>query len=962
MSSDIKAPKKLIEVALPLDDINNSSSIEKSIRAGHPSTTHLWWSRKPLATSKAVLFAQLVNDPGRNRGYFSGKTKDQADLEREKLFEIIRDLVKWEKCNDETILTRARNEIVKSWEETCELNNFSDGFDPSKLPRLLDPFCGGGSIPLEAQRLGLKAVGRDLNPVAVILTKSLIEVANRFVNQEPIGPAIDSMEQGNLLNDWPGTKGIAEDVRRFGHIFKEMALQKLAHLYPKVEITKELINEQEELKDYEGQSLEVLCWIWVRTIKSPNPAFSHVEIPLSTKWVLSKKNCVWVEPEVHENKIEYRVKKGKKIPEEANHGTKLSQGSFKCFLSGTPFKYEHIDNVASSEGLGARLIAVVAKGKKGRVYLSPTKEMEDLANSASPNWFLDVPCRGTFASNAQGRRYGFNFFGDYFTKRQMAALSVFCDLVTDLRDEVKNHALDKGLSNDETPLDQGGVGAYAYAEAISVYIALAIDRLAMSGNSLCRWNAVGEKVQHSFGQQGIAMIWEYAETNFFASATGSIDAAIKLIADPLALLPASTGSVAMQSDAMCNEDYKDAIVSTDPPYYDNVLYSDLSDFFYVWLRKSLREIYPSVFSTITTPKSNELVVVPSRHESQDAADNFFLEGMTEALSHICGHTHPAFPVTIYYAFKQADTKEIGTASTGWETFLEAVIRAGFTITGTWPMRTEMKTRQVAMDSNALASSLVLVCRPRELNAESISRRQFQKALRQYLPESLEIMIGGSLGQSPIAPVDLAQAAIGPGMEIYSKYEAILNQDGSRMSVHDALILINRAITEYLSPESGSFDSDTQFCSGWFDQYGWNAGPFGEADTLSRAKGTSVDGVKKSGVIESGGGKVRLMKWEEYPSNWDPTTDDRMPVWEACHHLIRALNKLGETEAGKLLARMPEKGEQIRQLAYHLYTLCERKKWTDEARAYNELITSWHGIVESSHATGHKGSQTSWIEE
>ena len=955
--ADIKAPKKLIEVSLPLDEINESSAKEKSIRVGHPSTTHLWWSRKPLATSKAVLFAQLVNDPGRNRGSFPGKTRQQADLEREKLFEIIRDLVKWEKCNDEDVLARARNEIQKSWAETCELNNFKDGFNPNRLPSLIDPFCGGGSIPLEAQRLGISAEGTDLNPVAVILTKSLIEIASKFTDHVPVGRSLESHEQKKFLEDWSGTRGFAEDVTRYGGIFKELAYEKLGHLYPKVKVTKEMVSEQPELKNHEGEELEVICWLWARTIKSPNPAYQNWEIPLTTKWVLSKKQKTWIEPHIDKGEITYKVKKGDKVPAKAESGTKISQGAFECLLSGTPIKYEYIDKVAESEGLGSKLIAVVAKGKKGRIYISPSKDMENLAKSATPPWTLDVPCRGTFASNAQGRRYGFNVFGDYFTSRQMTALSVMCDLVLELKDIITKDALEKGLSKDDTPLDQGGSGALAFAQAISVYISLALDRLAMSGNSLCRWNAVGEKVQHSFGQQGIAMIWEYAEANFFSSATGSIDAAIKLVADPLALLPASTGSTARQSDAISTEGYKDKIVSTDPPYYDNVLYSDLSDFFYVWMRKTLRSIYPSIFSTITTPKNNELVVVPSRHENQEDADNFFMTGMERALRNLCGETHPAYPVTIYYAFKQSESKKADAISKGWEVFLEAVVRAGFVITGTWPMRTEMKTRQVAMDSNALASSLVLVCRPRGDKAGTISRRDFQKELRQFLPESLEIMIGGETGQSPVAPVDLAQAAIGPGMEIFSKYESVLNQDGSSMSVHDALILINRAISEYLSPESESFDADTQFCSSLFDQYGWGAGSFGEADTLSRAKGTSVDGVREAGVVESGGGKVRLLKWAEYKADWDPTTDNRTPVWEACHQMIRSLNNQGESAAGALLAKMPEKGESIRQLAYHLYTLCERKKWAEEARAYNELIGSWHAIVAASHEVGHSGSQT-----
>src|SRR5690606_16914300 len=422
------------------------------------------------------------------------------------------------------------------------------------------------------------------------------------------------------------------------------------------------------------------------------------------------------------------------------------------------------------------------------------------------------------------------------------------------------------------------------------------------------------------------MVWDFAETNLFAGAAGDISISVRGIVRTLMGFNSPVAGMASQHDAQSQTFSVDKVVSTDPPYYDNIGYADLSDFFYVWMRRSLRKIYPSLFGTMAVPKAEELVATPYRHGSKEKAETFFMDGMTRAIHNLALQAHPAFPVSIYYAFKQSETKEGSTTSTGWVTFLEAVIQAGFSIDGTWPMRTERGARTIGLGSNALASSIVLVCRKRETNADSISRRDFQRQLREEMPEALETMIGGQTGQTPIAPVDLAQAAIGPGMAIYSKYEAVLNQDGTRMSVHDALVLINRAITEYLSPDSGSFDADTQFCASWFDQYGWSAGPFGEADTLSRAKGTSVDGVREAGVVESGGGKVRLLKWSEYEADWDPTRDQRTPIWEACHQMTRRLNNQGESAAGELLAKMPEKGESIRQLAYHLYTLCERKKW------------------------------------
>ncbi|WP_431065693.1 DUF1156 domain-containing protein [Methylotuvimicrobium sp.] len=963
MSSNIKAPKKLIEVALPLDDINVAAAREKSIRHGHPSTLHLWWARRPLAAARAVIFAQMVNDPGGERGYFSGKTRKQADQEREKLFDIIRDLVKWENTNNETVLNRAREAIRKSWRETCELNKGKPGFDPEKLPAFHDPFAGGGALPLEAQRLGLESYASDLNPVAVMINKAMIEIPPKFAGRAPVGPVIKG-EHVNQTDDWAGAQGLAEDVRRYGHWMREEAFKRIGHLYPQVEITDELAKERPDLKGLTGQKLTVIAWLWARTVKSSNPAFSHVHVPLASSFVLSSKagKEAWIEPIVEDDSYRFSVRTGK-FPAWAKDGTKLSRGAnFKCILSDTPMTGEHIKGEGKAGRMGQRLIAIVAEGKNGRVYLPPTTEMEAIADQAQPEWMPE-------AEIAPDKRsmftplYGMTHFKHLFTPRQLVALTTFSDLVQEARDQIILDAKKAGMEDDGKGLDQGGSGATAYGEAVVVYLGIAVSKLSDSLNTIVTWKPSMNQAIHMFTRQAIPMTWDFTEPNVFANSMGDYIVTLNnmmRILDKEAIKPKKAN--VLQQDASTQRISEGKVVSTDPPYYDNIGYADLSDFFYVWMRRSLKSIYPDLFATLAVPKAEELVATPYRHGSKEKAENFFMDGMTRAIHNLAEQAHPAFPVTIYYAFKQAETKESGTSSTGWETFLEAVLRAGFAITGTWPMRTEMGNRMIGSGTNALASSIVLVCQKRDQDAETISRRQFQKELREKMPESLETMIGGVEGSTPIAPVDLAQAAIGPGMGIFSQYQSVLNQDGTPMSVHEALILINREITDYLNPDSGNFDNDTLFCSSWFDQYGWSAGPFGEADTLTRAKGTTVDGVKKSGVIESGSGKVKLMKWEDYPGDWDPKTDHRMPIWEACHHLIRALNQKGETEAGQLLARIPDKGEQIRQLAYHLYTLCERKKWAEEARAYNELITSWHGIVGASHDAGHRGTQTSWIEE
>lgn len=959
---EIKCPKKLIEVALPLDEINVACAHEKMPGIGaHPRGIHLWWARRPLAAARAVLFAQLVNDPGYQREIGFGVNKKEAEIKREALFQIIRDLVKWENTNNEEVLNRARKAIRESWQETCHLNcnhpQARELFNPEKLPAFHDPFAGGGSIPLEAQRLGLESYASDLNPVAVMINKAMIEIPPKFAGHKPIGPLPQGKNPGNLMNDWPGASGLAEDVRRYGHWMREEAFKRIGHLYPKVKITAEMVVDRPDLKAYEGQELTVIAWLWARTVKSPNPAFSHVDVPLVSSFVLSSKKGkeTYVKPVVEGDHYRFEVKVG--IPPlEAKNGTKIGRGgNFQCMVSGSPIPVAEIRSQGQSGTFKQRLMAIVVEGNAGRVYLPPADEVESLANSAKPPWKPDTEINHN-PRDIRTQLYGLTKYGDLFTPRQLVALTTFSDLVQEAREKVIADAKAADMADDGLGLNAGGSGATAYGDAIAVYLTFCVDRCADFNNSLTGWRQGNEKIMYLFARQAIPMAWDYGEANIMEPVVGgfvtNLEYQVKCI---LKTGICSTEGISLQLDAAIQNTSISKIVSTDPPYYDNIGYADLSDFFYVWMRRSLRSIYPNLFATLAVPKTEELVATPYRHGSKDRAETFFMKGMTQAIQKLAEQAHPAFPITIYYAFKQAETKESDTTSSGWVTFLEAVIQAGFSIDGTWPMRSEQTHRMIGMGTNALASSIVLVCRKRDPNTQTVSRRDFQRELREEMPEALEAMIGGESGQTPIAPVDLAQAAIGPGMAIFSKYEAVLNQDGSRMSVHDALILINRAITEYLSPDSGSFDADTQFCASWFDQYGWSAGPFGEADTLTRAKGTSVDGVRNAGVVESGGGKVRLLKWGEYATNWDPTRDDRTPVWEACHQMIRRLNNQGESAAGELLAKMPEKGESIRQLAYHLYTLCERKKWAEEARAYNELIASWHAIVAASHEIGHRGT-------
>ncbi|NEJ60792.1 DUF1156 domain-containing protein [Rhizobium leguminosarum] len=952
MNQQIKAPKKLIEVALPLDAINAESAREKSIRHGHPSTLHLWWARRPLATARAVIFGQMVNDPSwRWEMEHAGEVppnhlKASWAKSRNRLFAIIRDLVLWANTTNEEVLERARVEIRKSWRETCDLNrdhpHAADLFDPDRIPGLHDPFAGGGAIPLEAQRLGLQAFASDLNPVAVLINKAMIEIPPKFAGRPPIGPIDNRGLAGkfDFPDQWAGAAGLAEDIRRYGAWMRDEAQQRVGYLYPPIEITLGIVAKRPDLKPLVGEKLTIIASLWARTVKSPSPAYRDVFVPLATSFILSKNegSSSYVQPHVTGNSYTFDIEVGHP-PESAENGTKLSRGAnFRCLLSGTPIEPTYIKSEAVAGRMGARLMAVVAESRQGRVYLPPTEAIESAANQAQPDWKPELKISGS-TQYIGVKPYGLDNFSQLFNNRQLVTLGTFSSLVEEARARVFQDALAAGLPDDGEPLATGGTGASAYADAISVYLAFAVSKETVFLSSLARWRSGENKSAPAFGRQAIAMVWDYADLNPFAGAGGDffgiIQSFAKVLENGASLLPGE----AEQLDATTQSLSAFKVISTDPPYYDNVPYADLSDYFYVWLRRSLKEVYPDLFATLAVPKTDELVAFAYRHDGKSGAEAFFLDGMTRAMRQLATHAHGAFPVTIYYAFKQADSDaSSGTASTGWETFLDAVVKAGFALTGTWPMRTEGAGRLRAMSSNALASSIVLVCRPRGDGAATISRRSFIRELNQVLPEALDEMTRGSgEDRSPVAPVDLSQAIIGPGMAVFSKYTAVLEADGSAMTVQTALRLINRFLAE------DDFDADTQFCLHWFEQHGWEGGKFGDADTLARAKGTAVDGVKQAGVVYSAGGIVRLLKWAEYPSNWNPETDTRLPVWEALHQLVRVVRTEGEAGAGAVLAAVATKAEATRQLAYRLYTLCERAGWAEDARAYNELITSWSAI-------------------
>ena len=963
MTSKLKIPKKLIEVALPLDAINLAAKEEKAVpRRGHPQTLHYWWARRPLAATRAVIFSQMVNDPGYERQLGRGLSKDKAHKERERLFGILRRLVRWENTNNEEVLREAREEILKSWQETCALNKdhpqAKELFDPSKLPVFHDPFGGGGAIPIEALRLGLSSHSSDLNPVAVIINKAMIEIPYRFSNLKPVGENQARGTEPKLIEGWHGYMGLAEDVRRYGAWVQDEALKRVGEQYPSIVVTAEDAKGRPDLKALVGQNLTVVAWLWARTVRSPNPAFSDSYVPLASTFVLSNRGGkeAYVDPKVEGNSFRFVVKVGV-APKGAINGTKKAGSNFQCLFSGSPITPQFLRSEAKSGKMGMRLMAIVAESPQGRIYLSPNEQHEAVAVRANPKWkprlLVPTPCHEV----DRLPMYGMPTWGDVFTNRQLVILNTFSDLIGEAMEKCRNDALAKGMLDDKKGIEGNGTGATAYGQAIGVYLACALSRLASYNNSICFWNMKGGSVAQIFARQAIPMSWDFIEVNPLTKMSGNWIGGIDWVSDVIDKLPTISAGKVFQHDAKTVASFiqSPAIISTDPPYYDNIAYAELSDFFYVWLQRSVGNVWPSMLDKNTTPKIEELVAAPHRHGGKSEAEQFFLAGMTEAMKRALEATHPAFPVTIYYAFKQSQTEGgKGTTSTGWETFLAALLDAGFSVCGTWPLRTE-RDSGVKTGKNVLASSVLLVCRPRESNAATCSRRDFMRELNSKLPEALEEMTAGG-EHSPVAPVDLSQAIIGPGMAIFSKYSAVLEADGKPMSVKTALQLINRFFAE------DDFDHDTQFCLSWFDGHGWESGKFGEADVLARAKGTSVEGLKDSGLVESAAGNLKLLRPDELSIKWKSENDNRVSIWGLLHHMVRLLNSHGETGAGEILSKVNEHSENIRTLGYRLYTICERKGWAQEAGRYNELITAWDAIENAAQEVGYSGVQSSFFGE
>ena len=902
--------KKLIEVALPLKAINAESVREKSIRLGHPSTLHLWWARRPLAAARAVIFASLVDDPSSLPDEYP--TPEAQEKRRKELFDLIEKLVKWENSNNEAVLAEAKAEIRKSVGD--------------KPLALLDPFAGGGSIPLEAQRLGLEAHAHDLNPVAVMINKAMIEIPPKFAGLPPVHP-----EGRAKLGErqWKGAAGLAEDVRWYGEWMKQEAFKRIGHLYPKVKVPG-------------GGEATAIAWIWARTVKCPNPACG-CEMPLARSFVLSQKagKQAFVQPVTQDNKIRYEVKNGKDAPEPP----KTARGAkFKCIKCGGSTTPEYIKDEAIAGRMGATLMAVVAEGNNGRIYVAPDEIQRTTANVEKPENYPD----GELPGNTRWFSppvFGLTHFSHLFTPRQLTALTTFSALVKEAQQKAEQDALAAGMKNNRIPLAEGGTEAMAYGQAIGMYLAFVASKTSNRSSTLCTYKLSVECPGDTFTRQALAMSWDYAEANVVSGPSGSFESMLKNTIAGIISTNYNDNNIGFvnQCDAQSDNKLRNIIVSTDPPYYDNIGYADCSDYFYIWLRQSLKNTYPEVFRTMLVPKTEELVATPYRFGgSKEKACNFFEDGMLQTFQRLYVSACDDIPMTIYYAFKQSeadggDGGDQQIASTGWETMLSAIIRAGFAITGTWPMRTERSNRTNSMDTNALASSIILVCRKRQPNAPSSTRRDFVSALKRELRPAL-----AELQKANIAPVDLAQSAIGPGMGVYSRFGKVLEADGTAMSVRSALAVINQELDLFFTEQDGDLDAESRFCVDLYSQFAFNDMKFGEADVLARAKNTAVDKLASQGVLRAEKGRVRLLERAELPDKLK--SDDGKILWLLTQQLTHA-HEIGGNEACAEIVASPfgSSADRAKALAYRLFTIAEQKGWAAEALAYNSLVIAWPEI-------------------
>ena len=908
--------KKLIEVNIPLQAINVESAKDASLTHGHPSTLHRYWARRPLAACRAVIFASMVDDPSECKDEFP--TESEQNAERNRLHNIIKRLVIWKTCNDENLLAEARYEIAYSAARNNgeDLNVFRSKFknDPKAVlkylrdhcPAIYDPFCGGGSISLEAQRLGLRARASDLNPLPVLITKAMIELPPKFHDQKPINPDADPMGmftgtgKKRTHSPWKGTAGLAADIRYYGAWMREEAYKRIGHLYPKVQLP-------------DGPAATVVAWLWARTIPCINPACG-LQMPLVKTFQLS--NQYWIKPVVDRktNTISWDVQTN----DEGVPKPTVSRTGAHCFVCGTAVKLPYVREQAKADKIEEVMASIVAEGDRRKLFLPPTEMHIQTALSAEPSWRP----RGRLPERALGfavQNYGFTEWHQLFTARQLTVLGTFGRLLS----QVHSRIVEDGAENE-------------YAHAVCTYLALAVGRMTETGCSFAWWQ--DPRVRTVFTSQNIRMTWTFAEVNPFSDSTQNWTSQVQFVAEAIENLPVSANdSKVYQADAATTTHATDApVIVTDPPYYKNVGYADLSDFFYVWLRPLLRDTYPELLGSMMTPKNEEITASP-RFED---ATLHFEESLSNALIRLREDCAKEFPSSIFYAYKEQKKERDGITSTGWETMLTAVTNAGFQIVAAWPMRTEQAKAQKT-GKNALTSSILLVCRPRPEAARVIVRSDFLRELKKEMPIALDRLTR----ITNTRPVDLAQAAIGPGMEVYSRYSKVTRISGEIVPIREVLKEINNEITAYHEKETGELDPESQFCLTWLQQHGYIEGNFGDAEGLSKAKDVDITAMHDK-LLLSARGKVRLLKPKEYAER---DNSENMTAWEGCLRMVWHLSgveKSGGISGCTAVARAMRDYESAKRLARVLYAYYDARGDAESASRYNNLVTQWQYILQS----------------
>ena len=885
--------RKLIEVALPLEAINEEGQRDKSLNRRHPKSLHWWWARRPLAVCRAIVFAQLVDDPSAHPERFP--TPEDQERERERLFALLRELVRWENSDDWALMKEAYQEIARCF----------DG----EPPVVADPFCGGGSIPVEAQRLGLRTAASDLNPVAVLITKAMIELPVPFAGQPPVRP--DGGEELMSRGDWRGYEGLAADVQYYGERLIEGARERVGHLF-------------QGPPEVVGAGETPLAWIWARTVRCPNPVCGGT-IPLVNNWWLSRPQ----KPSKRRPRTYLRPEpstRGRWVACELAHDGEPPPGTVSgndvvCPLCEGRTTVDYVKDEGSAGRMGAQLLAVAVEGRDGRRFRPADVEPSAAPSYGTPLSAETVPFHPQYL---QLPRYGFTTFDTLFTPRQLELMRALVEALPGVRAQLEADGASSG-----------------YADVLQTYLAFLIDRIANRNSAFSFWNAVNHACEAATATNYLPMRWSFAEANPFADASGGALGQLKFLAEAVASLPVGPPGRALQLDATKAMPAPGPVAfCTDPPYFDNIPFSDLSDFYYVWLKRTARDVYPDLFSTILTPKERELVADATRHGDGESAADFFRRGLRAAFDLMAKATHPDVPIVVYYALRQREsTDEGGVVSTGWERMLQGLVEAGLAITSTWPVRTEKRGGLRSHRRSALASSVVISCRPRAADAPIATLGEFQAKLRAELPAAIRTLQHGG-----ISAVDLHQAAIGPGMAVFSRYARVVGADGRPVPVRKALELINKALDEILAEQEAELDAETRFAVSWFSEFGTDWGPFGRAEDLARARNVAVEGLVGAGIAASNPGRVRLLKASELPEDWDPAADPRLTVWEITQHLIRRLETGGERAAADLLRRVGALGDVARDLAYRLYVICERKGWAQEALAYNALVVSWPEIA------------------